>query len=52
MQLNDDERAMLDGRDGAAVQRAMDLLNDMIRASSHGDGMVLTAGDWRAAGRG
>ncbi|OXI30279.1 hypothetical protein CFB89_24125 [Burkholderia sp. AU16741] len=26
MQLNDDERAMLDGRDGAAVQRAMDLL--------------------------
>ncbi|MBB5419491.1 DUF521 domain-containing protein [Paraburkholderia sp. CNPSo 3155] len=26
MQLNDDERAMLDGRDGPAVQRAMDLL--------------------------
>jgi predicted aconitase len=26
MRLDDDERAMLDGRDGAAVQRAMDLL--------------------------
>src|ERR1700761_7909174 len=26
MHLNDDERAMLDGRDGAAVQRAMNLL--------------------------
>jgi len=26
MRLNDDEQAMLDGRDGAAVQRAMDLL--------------------------
>jgi predicted aconitase len=26
MRLNDDERAMLDGRDGPAVQRAMDLL--------------------------